>query len=446
MEKENDNTNSDLLVETNEQDDSDTHSNEDQMKDSLHTTQEVHFSPREPRQTFIFSATLTLPTTSLSSSSKKRKKIRKQDEAKDNDFISLILKRAGATGTTKTIDLTSGSTSILPIENIIDSSSSLSATSSRCLPPGLSLYELKCSQKHKDSYTYVCVTNFLSTTGPTLIFCNSISGAKRVAQTLQLLLGQNRIKLLFGNMIQKQRLRALESLKQNGDCSIVVATDVAARGIDIPAVTTVIHYDVARTLDTFIHRSGRTARGVGESAQGVSISLVSPGDEEKRHHLISNSLVRGQSNDNASPFELVTFNRKLLDQAQHRANLASKIYSYEQQQNRQNSSNEWFRKACKEAELDLDEDLLEDNTTFNDKIRSKEGAIKQQVKEARMKLKVLLAEPMQNTEQLQFGKFLFGSARNFDDLQRQQQHKEESKAKYIVPKNKSTRKKRKINK
>jgi superfamily II DNA/RNA helicase len=40
-----------------------------------------------------------------------------------------------------------------------------------------------------------------------------------------------------------------------------VASDVAARGLDIPSVTTVIHYDVARVVDTFIHRAGRTAVG-----------------------------------------------------------------------------------------------------------------------------------------------------------------------------------------
>jgi superfamily II DNA/RNA helicase len=39
----------------------------------------------------------------------------------------------------------------------------------------------------------------------------------------------------------------------------VVATDVAARGLDIPSVATVVHYDVARQVDTFIHRAGRTA-------------------------------------------------------------------------------------------------------------------------------------------------------------------------------------------
>jgi len=38
-----------------------------------------------------------------------------------------------------------------------------------------------------------------------------------------------------------------------------VATDVAARGLDLPSVATVIHYDAARSIDTFVHRSGRTA-------------------------------------------------------------------------------------------------------------------------------------------------------------------------------------------
>lgn len=40
---------------------------------------------------------------------------------------------------------------------------------------------------------------------------------------------------------------------------IVVCTDVAARGLDIPTVSTVVHYDVARAVDTYVHRSGRTA-------------------------------------------------------------------------------------------------------------------------------------------------------------------------------------------
>lgn len=60
-------------------------------------------------------------------------------------------------------------------------------------------------------------------------------------------------------LLQKSRLGALESLRSSNSRSVVVASDVAARGLDITSVTTVIHYDTARAVDTFIHRAGRTA-------------------------------------------------------------------------------------------------------------------------------------------------------------------------------------------
>ena len=58
---------------------------------------------------------------------------------------------------------------------------------------------------------------------------------------------------------QRARFKAVESLKNTKKRVIVVCTDVAARGLDIPSVSTVVHYDVARAVDTFVHRSGRTA-------------------------------------------------------------------------------------------------------------------------------------------------------------------------------------------
>lgn len=63
----------------------------------------------------------------------------------------------------------------------------------------------------------------------------------------------------FGLILQKARFKAVESLREPKSRAIVVATDVAARGLDIPSVATVVHYDVARQVDTFIHRAGRTA-------------------------------------------------------------------------------------------------------------------------------------------------------------------------------------------
>ena len=65
--------------------------------------------------------------------------------------------------------------------------------------------------------------------------------------------------LVYHDCCQKSRLKSLESLRKAKSRSIVVASDVAARGLDIPSVATVIHYDCARAVDTFIHRAGRTA-------------------------------------------------------------------------------------------------------------------------------------------------------------------------------------------
>ena len=67
---------------------------------------------------------------------------------------------------------------------------------------------------------------------------------------------------LFVIVLQRTRLKAVESLRKDSreeSRTVVVCTDVAARGLDIPSVSTVVHYNVARAVDTFVHRAGRTA-------------------------------------------------------------------------------------------------------------------------------------------------------------------------------------------
>jgi Helicase conserved C-terminal domain len=58
---------------------------------------------------------------------------------------------------------------------------------------------------------------------------------------------------------QRARFKAVELLGRSNTRTVVVATDVAARGLDIPSVSSVVHYDTARSVDAFVHRSGRTA-------------------------------------------------------------------------------------------------------------------------------------------------------------------------------------------
>ena len=71
-------------------------------------------------------------------------------------------------------------------------------------------------------------------------------------------------------MRSRERSRAVESLTK-GQIQVVVATDVAARGIDIPDITHVINYDTPSTYDTYVHRIGRTGRG---DKKGVALTFV----------------------------------------------------------------------------------------------------------------------------------------------------------------------------
>lgn len=75
---------------------------------------------------------------------------------------------------------------------------------------------------------------------------------------------------LHGDMRNRERERAVKSLA-DGNAQIVIATDVAARGIDIPDITHVINYDVPSTYDTYIHRIGRTGRG---NSTGIALTFI----------------------------------------------------------------------------------------------------------------------------------------------------------------------------
>lgn len=104
--------------------------------------------------------------------------------------------------------------------------------------------------------------------GLSLIFTGTRREADIVARNLQ----KNGFDAtaIHGGHAQNKRLRALESLRK-GHISALVATDVAARGLDIKNVNYVYNYDVPRTSDEYIHRIGRTARA-GE--QGAAITLL----------------------------------------------------------------------------------------------------------------------------------------------------------------------------
>ncbi|MBS1795463.1 MAG: DEAD/DEAH box helicase [Acidobacteria bacterium] len=100
---------------------------------------------------------------------------------------------------------------------------------------------------------------------------------KRSAENLAHILTKREMKAnrIHADRSQSQRETALRDLKQ-GKISVLVATDIASRGIDVDAVSHVINYDVPEAPENYVHRVGRTGRA---GNQGQAITLVAPGDE-----------------------------------------------------------------------------------------------------------------------------------------------------------------------
>ena len=114
---------------------------------------------------------------------------------------------------------------------------------------------------------------------PAIIFCRTRHGSDRLAKRLNKL-GIHGVTI-HGGKSQNQRSRALADFTK-GRVQALIATDVAARGIHIDGVASVIHYDPPEDHKAYIHRSGRTARA-GQS--GVVLSFVAPDQKKKARRL-----------------------------------------------------------------------------------------------------------------------------------------------------------------
>ncbi|HEY1546275.1 MAG TPA: C-terminal helicase domain-containing protein, partial [Kofleriaceae bacterium] len=101
-----------------------------------------------------------------------------------------------------------------------------------------------------------------------LVFTRTKSGANRVTRELQAKGIQ--ADVIHGNKSQNARERALDSFRA-GSIRVLVATDIAARGIDIDDVTHVVNFDVPEVPETYVHRIGRTARA---GASGMALTFV----------------------------------------------------------------------------------------------------------------------------------------------------------------------------
>jgi ATP-dependent RNA helicase RhlE len=111
--------------------------------------------------------------------------------------------------------------------------------------------------------------------GRALVFARTKHGADKVVKNLAA--DGIQANAIHGNKGQSQRERALAEFR-NGRAPVLVATDIAARGIDVDGVTHVIQHDMPDTPEAYVHRIGRTARA---GASGIAIAFCAPDEREK---------------------------------------------------------------------------------------------------------------------------------------------------------------------
>src|SRR3954471_16257856 len=130
------------------------------------------------------------------------------------------------------------------------------------------MYPVAAEQKFDLLMALLERTNFDSV----LIFCRTKYGADKIAVKLKA--GKHSVAVMHSNRTQRERVEALEGFK-SGKYEIMVATDIAARGIDIAGVSHVINYDVPEHPEDYVHRIGRTGR-----AQNVGDAFTLMNGEE----------------------------------------------------------------------------------------------------------------------------------------------------------------------
>lgn len=113
--------------------------------------------------------------------------------------------------------------------------------------------------------------------GTVIIFVKTKRGADRLAERLKK--DDYSAEAIHGDLRQSKRDKVLRRFREK-KCRILVATDVAARGLDIPHIELVVNYDLPQCPEDYIHRIGRTARA---GAKGLAVNLLSPEDSKKWH-------------------------------------------------------------------------------------------------------------------------------------------------------------------
>lgn len=274
-----------------------------------------------PRQTLVFSATFDKELqTKLAGTGRRKKK-----GADEEDKMAYLMKCLQFRKEPKFID----------------------ASPTKQMAEGLKEGLIECGAMEKDLYLYTVL--LLNPKRRTLVFTNSISAVRRVTPFLTNL--QLNAMPLHSQMAQKARLRSLEKFTEAKQPAILVATDVAARGLDISEVDCVLHYHVPRAADTYVHRSGRTARGI---RTGTSILLCAPEEVLPTRRLAGKVHSKKSGNKREHVIQTLPIDRKLASRLKPRVELAKKLADAYLAKEKARSDDNFMRTAAEELGVEYD--------------------------------------------------------------------------------------------
>lgn len=212
------------------------------------------------------------------------------------------------------------------------------------VPKELTFKTMYCANE-EDREAYLVYYLLKKMSGKIIVFVNAISYVYRLASLLPLCLPNgSRVVGIHSNLRQKDRLKKLDQFKAASQgLSVMVATDLAARGLDLPEVRAVVHLQPPRTPESLIHRSGRTARA-GRS--GECMMIVTP----KMSFNWGKTVKQALKIDISS---IETMDAVSVDINQVRAihTLAAKIENETHRNKRDSKNSAWSKKTCDEADL-----------------------------------------------------------------------------------------------
>ncbi|KAJ4473034.1 ATP-dependent RNA helicase [Lentinula aciculospora] len=313
---------------------------------------------RDQMQTFVFSATLSKD---LQKNVKRRAKLQRSRHSKKSEKPASTLD-----------DLLLRLDFRDPEPEVIDLSPEGGVVST------LTEGKIQCLSADKDVYLYYF---FLRYPGRSLVFLSSIDGIRRLSPLAELL----NIKAypLHSQLEQRQRLKNLDRFKSTPN-SILLATDIAARGLDIPSVDHVIHYQIPRSADVYIHRNGRTARAM---RKGFSMLMCAPDERKVVRALLGN--LRRQENE----IQEMSIDLSMLDKLKARVQLARQIETTHHKSNKAKHERNWIKETAEAMEIELDSDFASDSDGENSmKPQRKADQAKTAVMKAQ--LKQMLAQPL----------------------------------------------------